>query len=44
MKVGLDSIAFDFPKIYLPITTLAAHRHIESEKLTKGLGLQRMSF
>jgi hydroxymethylglutaryl-CoA synthase len=44
MKVGLDSIAFDFPKIYLPITTLAAHRHIEAEKLTKGLGLQRMSF
>lgn len=44
MKVGIDSIAFDFPKIYLPITTLADHRNIEADKLTKGLGLQRMSF
>jgi hydroxymethylglutaryl-CoA synthase len=44
MKVGIDSIAFDFPKIYLPITTLAENRNIEADKLTKGLGLHKMSF
>ncbi|WP_333596417.1 hydroxymethylglutaryl-CoA synthase family protein [Schleiferia thermophila] len=44
IKVGLEAIAFDIPKIYLPIDVLAKHRHIEVEKLTKGLGLERMSF
>jgi hydroxymethylglutaryl-CoA synthase len=44
MNVGIDSISFDIPKIYLPISTLAIHRGIEPEKLTKGLGLQKMSF
>ena len=44
MKVGIDAIAFDLPKIYLPIETLAEHRHIEYEKLHLGLGLERMSF
>ena len=44
MKVGIDSIAFDIPKIYLPITTLAENRNIEADKLTKGLGLHKMSF
>jgi hydroxymethylglutaryl-CoA synthase len=44
MKVGIDSIAFDIPKLYLPITTLAENRNIEAEKLIKGLGLHKMSF
>jgi len=44
MNVGIDSIAFDIPKIYLPITSLANQRNIEPEKLIKGLGLQKMSF
>ena len=44
MKVGIDSIAFDIPKIYLPITTLAEKRNIEADKLIKGLGLHKMSF
>lgn len=44
MNVGIDSIAFDIPKLYLPITTLAASRNIEAEKLIKGLGLHKMSF
>ena len=44
MKVGIDSIAFDIPKIYLPINILAENRNIEPEKLTKGLGLHKMSF
>jgi hydroxymethylglutaryl-CoA synthase len=44
MKVGLDSIAFDFSKLYLPITTLAEHRNIEADKLVKGLGLHSMGF
>lgn len=43
MKVGIDSIAFDIPKLYLPITTLAENRNIEPEKLIKGLGLHKMS-
>lgn len=44
MKVGIDSIAFDIPKIHLPIKTLAENRNIDPEKLIKGLGLQKMTF
>jgi len=44
MKVGIDSVAFDLPKIYLPIKVLAENRNIEPEKLIKGLGLHKMSF
>ena len=44
MKVGIDSISFDIPKIHLPIKTLAENRKIEPEKLIKGLGLTKMSF
>ncbi len=44
MKVGIDSIAFDVPKIHLPIKTLAENRNIEPEKLIKGLGLTKMTF
>lgn len=44
MKVGIESIAFDIPQLYLPITTLAENRNIEPEKLIKGLGLHKMSF
>lgn len=44
MKVGIDSIAIDIPKIHLPICTLALNRNIEPDKLIKGLGLHKMSF
>jgi hydroxymethylglutaryl-CoA synthase len=44
MKVGIDSISFDLPKIHLPIKVLAENRNIEPEKLIKGLGLHKMSF
>ena len=44
MNVGIDSIAYDIPKIYLPITSLANQRNIERGELIKGLGLQKMSF
>ncbi len=44
MKVGIDSIAFNIPKLHLPIKTLAENRNIEPDKLIKGLGLQKMSF
>jgi hydroxymethylglutaryl-CoA synthase len=44
MKVGIDSIAFDIPKLQLPIKVLAENRNIEPEKLIKGLGLHKMSF
>lgn len=43
MKVGIDSIAFDVPKIHLSIKTLAENRNIEPDKLIKGLGLQKMT-
>lgn len=43
MTYGIDAIAFDAAKIYLPITTLAKARKIEPEKLEKGLGLLRMT-
>jgi len=44
MNAGIDSIAFDIPQLYLPITTLAENRNIEPEKLIKGLGLHKMTF
>ena len=44
MKVGIDSVAYDIPKIHLPIKTLAENRNIDPEKLIKGLGLHKMSF
>lgn len=44
MNVGIDWLSFDIPKLYLPISILANQRNIEPEKLTKGLGLQKMSF
>lgn len=44
MKVGIDSISFDLPKLHLPIKVLAENRNIEPEKLIKGLGLNKMSF
>ncbi|RZJ72477.1 hydroxymethylglutaryl-CoA synthase [Flavobacterium sp.] len=43
MKIGIDAIAFDVAKIHLPIRTLAEARHIEPEKLEKGLGLLKMT-
>lgn len=44
MKVGIDSMAFDIPKLYLPIKSLADNRNIEHEKLSKGLGIHKISF
>ncbi|NUY81335.1 hydroxymethylglutaryl-CoA synthase [Flavobacterium sp. MAH-1] len=43
MKIGIDAIAFDVANIHLPIKTLAEARHIEPEKLEKGLGLIKMT-
>ena len=43
MKVGIDSISFDIPKIHLPIHILAENRNIEPEKLINGLGLTKMT-
>jgi hydroxymethylglutaryl-CoA synthase len=44
MTAGIDSISFSIPRLFLPIPELATHRNIDPDKLTKGLGLQRMSF
>ncbi len=43
MKVGIDSISFYVPSIYLDIETLANERNIEPAKLQNGLGLQQMA-
>ncbi len=43
IKVGIDAISYDIPKIYLPIKELAIARNIEPAKLEKGLGLLKMS-
>lgn len=43
IKVGIEALAFDVPKIYLPIKELAIARNIEPEKLEKGLGLLKMA-
>jgi hydroxymethylglutaryl-CoA synthase len=43
MKIGIDAIAFDVAKLFLPIKTLAEARNIEPEKLEKGLGLLKMT-
>lgn len=43
MKIGIDAIAFDVANLHLPIKTLAEARHIDPEKLEKGLGLLKMT-
>lgn len=43
MKIGIDAISFDIPKLQLPISDLAIARNIEPVKLEKGLGLLRMA-
>jgi len=40
---GIEDIAFTAPALYLPIEELAQNRGIEPAKLTRGLGLKRMS-
>jgi hydroxymethylglutaryl-CoA synthase len=42
-NIGIDSISFYTPEIFLPIKTLAKERGISYDKLNKGLGLERMS-
>ena len=43
-KVGIHSASFYFPSIYVDIKDLALRRNIEYQKLSKGLGLNKMSF
>jgi hydroxymethylglutaryl-CoA synthase len=42
-SVGIDSIAFYVPQLYVPIKDLAEARGIMPEKLQKGLGLKKMA-
>ena len=42
-KIGIDSISYYVPRLYLDIRALAAARDIEPDKLTKGLGLDAMA-
>ena len=43
-KVGIHAASFYLPSIYVDIKDLAIKRDIEYEKLSKGLGLNKMSF
>lgn len=43
-KVGIEAIAFDFPKIYVSVEEFAAHRNQDAAKLKAGLGIQKISF
>jgi hydroxymethylglutaryl-CoA synthase len=43
MNPGIDAFAFDVAPLHLPISSLAAQRNIEAEKLEKGLGLLKMT-
>jgi len=43
MKVGIDAVSFYVPSVYLPIASLAAARNIDPDKLTLGLGLEKMA-
>ncbi len=42
-NIGIDDMSLYIPKLYLPISTLAAERKIEYDKLNKGLGLTNMA-
>ncbi len=43
MTVGISSLSYDIPKIYLDIEEFSKYRNINAEKLKKGLGLYKMS-
>jgi len=42
-KVGIDSLAYYVPSLYVDIPELAAIRNIVPDKLVKGLGLKKMT-
>ena len=42
-KVGIDSLAYYVPSLYVDIEELALKRDISAEKLIKGLGLKKMA-
>ena len=42
-KVGIDSLAYYVPSLYVDIEELALKRDISPEKLVKGLGLKKMA-
>jgi len=44
VKVGIEAIAFDFPKIFLSVEEFATYRNQDATKLTAGLGIQKISF
>ena len=42
-KVGIDSISYYVPSLYVDIEELAEKRNIPAEKLVHGLGLKKMA-
>ena len=42
-KVGIDSISYYVPSLYVDIEELAKKRDIPAEKLVQGLGLKKMA-
>ena len=43
MKIGIDALSFYVPSLTVPMQTLAEHRGIPYEKLSRGLGLEAMA-
>jgi hydroxymethylglutaryl-CoA synthase len=43
-KVGIEAIAYDFPKLGLTTEEFSAFRGMDKDKLIKGLGIQQFSF
>ena len=42
-KIGIDAISYYVPSIYLSIEELSKNRELDYEKLSKGLGLEKMA-
>ena len=42
-KVGIDSISYYVPSLYVDIEELAKKRNISAEKLINGLGLKKLA-
>jgi hydroxymethylglutaryl-CoA synthase len=43
-KVGIEAIAYDFPKLGLTTEEFSAFRGMDKDKLIKGLGIQQFAF
>ena len=44
MKIGIERISFHIPHQYLDLTSLAEHHGTDSDKFSRGIGQDKMSF